>query len=506
MNINLEDSITIEEVREIALGKEHVYLDKEVDQAIVNSRARVNQLIKNGKPVYGVNTGFGIFANKKIDLEQISILNRNLILSHAVGIGDPLPDEIVRAAMFIRAVSLSKGFSGVRPEIVKTLLDMLNNQVTPIIPSKGSLGSSGDLCQLSHLALVLSKDVRDLDEESGKAKFKGQECSGKEAMAKAGIERSILSAKEGLALNNGATFTAAIAALSVSEAEYLLQIAETSAALAMEALCARADPFDHRIQLVRNQKGQIETARNILKLIKGSSYINSVDQVQDAYSIRCIPQVHGAVRDSVGYVKKVVEREINAVTDNPLIFETGEAISGGNFHGEPLGLGMDFLAVALCELGAISERRINLMLDAKFNHGLTQMLVDDSSSEGLNSGLMMPHYTAASLVLENQTLATPDSIRSLPTSAGQEDHNANAMTAARHAYEIINNLRQILSIEIYTAVRAIDLRKRQSQLSLGKGTGKIYAQIKNMIQYFSEDTLWGREIGYINDIIEQRKL
>jgi len=506
MKIIRGKKITIEDVQSIALGLDTVILDDEVTRAIKQSRKHIDKILKTGIPVYGINTGFGIFADKRIDHAQITRLNRNLIISHAVGFGDWLPEDIVRAAMFIRAITLSKGFSGIRLEIIQTILEMLNKNVVPMIPEKGSLGSSGDLCQLSHMALVLSTDEKNLAEESGFARYRNQLTSGKEAMENAGIKRVILNAKEGLALNNGATFTAAIAALVVSQAEYLMKVAEFSSALVMEALCARSDALDPRIHQVRNHKGQIETASNLFQLIKGSTLIDSKNQVQDAYSIRCIPQIHGAIRDSVDHIKEIVENEINAATDNPLIFEPGEAISGGNFHGEPLGLVMDFLSIALCELGAISERRIYRMLDETTNHGLPQMLVDEQVNAGLNSGLMMPHYTAASLVLENQTLATPDSIRSLPTSAGQEDHNANAMTAARHAFEIAGNLRQILSIELYTAVRALDLRLKRTPGRLGEGTGKIYAQIKQVIQYVPDDTLWSNEIAKINKLIEDRGL
>lgn len=506
MKIQKTKNITIEDVVKVARENESVSIDANTMKAIDKSREEVEEILRAGKPVYGVNTGFGIFANKRIDQSAIIKLNRKLILSHAVATGSPLPEEVVRAAMFIRAVTLSKGYSGIRREIIQTLIDMLNQRVVPLIPAKGSLGSSGDLCQLSNMALVISKDETDLEEDSGQAQYNGQILSGKAAMEKAGIKRVILVEKEGLALNNGATFTAAIASLSVYDAEYLLRIAEAAAALSMEALCARSEPFDERIHRARNQQGQIETAERILQLIKGSTYINSTDQVQDAYSLRCIPQVHGAIRDSVEYVRNIVEKEINAATDNPLFFGNGEAISGGNFHGEPLGLAMDFLAIALCELGAISERRINRMIDEKISNGLPQMLVTDNNNPGLNSGLMMPHYTAVSLVLENQTLATPDSIRSLPTSAGQEDHNANAMTAARHAYEVVENLRQIISIELYTAVRAIDIRSKFKTARLGEGTGKIYAQIKEVIRYFPEDTLWDREICSVNEMLKKRAL
>ncbi len=504
MKIRHEKRITIDDVNSVATEHEKVFFADEVRTAVEQSRLCVEKILQEDKPVYGVNTGFGIFANKKFSLGQIAKLNHNLIISHAVGTGQMLAEEIVRAAIFIRAVTLSKGFSGVRFEIIETLADLINKNVVPLIPEKGSLGSSGDLCQLSHMALVLTTDEKDLSEESGLAKYRNQVLSGKEAMEKAGIQRHVLTAKEGLALNNGATFTAAIASLAVYQAEYLIKVADLCAALTMEALCARSSPFDARVHQVRNHKGQIETAKSITQMINGSSLIDSQQQVQDGYSIRCIPQVHGAVKDSVEHVKQIVENEINAATDNPLIFEPGEAISGGNFHGEPLGLVMDFLGIALCELGAISERRINRLLDANTNNGLPQMLVDEEKNAGLNSGLMMPHYTAASLVLENQTLATPDAIRSLPTSAGQEDHNANAMTAARHAYEIVENLRQIISIELFTALRALELRLKRTPGILGKETGKIYTLLKQVVQYTPDDTLWYKEIEKINQLIEKR--
>ncbi len=505
MKIAHNELITIEDVALVSRGKASVILDEETKKRVQESHQRLVSILETRKPVYGINTGFGIFASKTINNCDISKLNRNLILSHSVGTGEPLDDKLVRAAMFIRAVSLSQGYSGIRLEIIQTILNMINKGVTPVVPGKGSLGSSGDLCQLSHMALVISRDEKDLEEESGNAKYDDVILPGKTAMKKAGIERIILNAKEGLALNNGATFTAAIGALSVYEAEYLLHIAEIAASLSMEALCARAEPLDDRIHQARHQTGQIISARNISELLEGSTFINSDARVQDAYSIRCAPQVHGAVRDTVQHVRRIIENEINAATDNPLIFEPYEALSGGNFHGEPLGMVMDFLAIAISELGAISERRTSRLIDEKTSYGLPPMLVVNSEDAGLNSGLMMPHYTAASLVLENQTLATPDSIRSLPTSAGQEDHNANAMTAARHAYEIIDNVRQILSIEIYTALRAIYLRKNIFDGILGTGTGKIYNKMKPMIQSKTGDTLWGIEIKKINDMIVGRE-
>lgn len=506
MIIENPHDITIDDVVKVAIHKDHLELSTNAMNAIVDSHKRILSIVGTGKPVYGVNTGFGIFADKVISLNSIEKLNRNLIISHAVGIGNPLDPRVVRAAMFIRAVTLSKGYSGVRPEIIQTLIAMLNQGVTPVIPEKGSLGSSGDLCQLSHMALVLSKDEQDLDRESGQAFFRNQVMSGKDAMTLAGIDRIILSAKEGLAINNGATFSAALGALAVYEAAYLVEVAEIATALSMEALCARSNALDERIHAVRRQLGQIETARNLKKLLRGSTFLDSLDQVQDAYSIRCAPQVIGAVRDTIAFTRTIIEREINAATDNPLIFENDEAISGGNFHGEPIGLVMDYLSIAMAELGAISERRTFRLTDKKLSQGLPPMLVDDESNAGLQSGLMLPHYTAASLVLENQSLATPDSIRSLPTSANQEDHNANAMTAARHAYEIVGNLRQILSIEIYSAIRGIELRSREKSGRLGEGTSKIASKMKEITPFINGDTLWGEEIMKVNKMLADHLL
>lgn len=506
MIIEKGTEIDIDDVARTAVLGEIIELTESAVSIIEAAHQRLIRIAGSGKPVYGINTGFGIFANRTINNAETLQLNRKLILSHAVGTGNPLDERIVRAAMFIRAVTLAKGYSGVRPVIITTLLEMLNKGVVPVIPEKGSLGSSGDLCQLSHMALVLSRDEEDLEEESGNAMYKGHVLCGKQAMRDAGINRIVLTTKEGLALNNGATFSAAIAALSVYEAEYLLHVAEIAAALSMEALCARSIVFDDRIHQARQQIGQIKTAKKIRELTNGSTFIDSLNQVQDAYSIRCMPQIVGAIRDTHTFVKSIIDREINAATDNPLIFEPEDAISGGNFHGEPVGLVSDYLSIALCELGAVSERRTYRLTDDKTNNGLPPMLVDNHQSAGLNSGLMMPQYTAASLVLENQTLATPDSIRSLPTSAGQEDHNANAMTAARHTYEIIQNLRQILSIEIYTAIRGIELRKRVSEGKLGVGTKEAYDKISQVVSYKGGDTLWGKEIQKINEMIEKRIL
>ena len=494
--------LTIDQVYAVACHGEEVGLSDQGKQQIQSSHQRLKKIIETGEPVYGINTGFGIFADRKIPKGDIARLSRNLILSHAVGTGPALSEAAVRAAMLVRANTLTKGYSGVRIAVVQTILDMLNRNVTPVVPEQGSLGSSGDLCPLSHLALVFTTDDNDRDEDSGQAFFNGQLLSGKKAMEAAEIQRIRLGAKEGLALNNGATFSAAIAALNVMDAEHLLAMAEISLSMSLEAMLGCSSAFDPRLHEIRGHQGQIEVAKNVLNIIHGSTLVDSGCRVQDAYSLRCAPQVQGAARETLSFVRKVIETEINAATDNPLIFEPQTAISGGNFHGEPIGMVMDFLGIALAEIAAISERRIFRLTDGKLNSGLPPMLVDSPEEAGLNSGLMMPQYTAASLVLENQTLASPDSVHSLPTSAEQEDHNANSMTAARHARQILENTRHVVTVELYSAARALDLRKRESpDRRMGEGTQQMYHKIRAVVPYQAGDAWWGPEIQKVKDLI-----
>ncbi|MDH5508680.1 MAG: histidine ammonia-lyase, partial [Anaerolineae bacterium] len=458
------------------------------------------------------NTGFGIFANKFISPQDTIKLNRNLILSHAVGTGPDLPDEVVRAAMVIRANTLASGNSGIRLETVNTLLEMLNRGVIPIIPSQGSLGSSGDLAPLSHLALVMTTDEKDLEAESGWAKIGGNKLSGKSAMSKARINRVILGPKEGLALTNGATFSAALAALVIHQAQILVDTADIALAMSLEALLGASAAFDNRLHQARRQNGQITVANRIRELTSGSTLLDAAGRVQDAYSLRCGPQVQGPVRDTLTFAQGIIENEINAVTDNPLLFGPDEAISGGNFHGQPIGMVMDYLKIALAELGAISERRTYHLTDEKINAGLPPMLVSNVEAAGLNSGMMMPQYTAASLVLENQNLASPDSVHSLPTSGGKEDHNANAMTAARHAWQAAQNTAHILAIEIYCAARALDLRMKSiPDAKFGNGVGSAQHAFRQVVAYQQGDAWWGPEIertrqwimdGHLNKAVE----
>jgi histidine ammonia-lyase len=364
------------------------------------------------------------------------------------------------------------------------------------------LGSSGDLIPLAHLCLVLTTDEKDRENESGQAELDGRVTTGRQAMKKAGIPRVVLGPKEGLALINGATFSAAIAALSTFDAALLLNQADCCLALSLEALQGCPAAFVPRLHEVRGHAGQKIVARHIRDLTLGSSLFTGSRRVQDSYSLRCAPQVHGAARDYYQCVRQTVEDEVNAATDNPLVFGPGEVISGGNFHGEPLAFAMDTLKMLMAEIGAISERRTFRLLDSNLNDGLPPMLVDNLESGGLNSGLMMPQYAAASLVLENQTLAQPDSVHSLPASANQEDHNANAMTAARHAMQVVTNTTRILAIEAYTAARALDLRMRIEKGSkLGRGTRVAYQQIRAAIPYQAGDIWWGPEIDEMNSLL-----
>jgi histidine ammonia-lyase len=500
-------SLTIKDVFMVAKKGEQVSLSSKAKDQIKKSQKWVEDIAKGHKPVYGINTGFGIFANKNISPEDIQTLNRNLILSHAVGTGPDLAEEIVRASILIRANTLASGHSGIRLELVESLLDMLNINITPCIPSKGSLGSSGDLAPLSHLALVLTTSGEDLEEESGWAVFQGERGRGKVMMQKANIRRHILGPKEGLAITNGATFSAGIAALAIQQAETIIETAEVALAMTLEALQGASAAFDERLHRVRRHEGQKRVAERVRELTKESTLIDSAGKVQDPYSLRCAPQVQGPARDTLEFVKGMINREINAITDNPLLFGPYEALSGGNFHGEIIAMAMDFLKIAFSELAAISERRTFNLTDSKMNSGLPAMLVDNEKSAGLNSGMMMPQYTSASLVLENKTLATPDSVHSLPTSGGQEDHNANSMIAARHAMDVMGNCAHVIGIELYCAARALDLRMRENPgYKMGVGVEKAFNKIRLKVPYQPGDAYWGDEISHIVELVNNGSL
>jgi histidine ammonia-lyase len=462
-----EEALSDDEVVDVARHGRRAGLSPKAMERVEDCQTWVDRVIDEGKlTVYGLTTGYGALAEVKIPPQDVQKLTQNMIMSHSAGVGQPLDVEIVRATMLIRANTLAKGYSGVSPEIVETLLNMLNRGVHPIVPEKGSVGASGDLAPLSHLALALSKDT-----DGGEAFYEGKWMTAKEAMDRAGLEQVELKAKDGLALNNGATMSAAIAALALHDAEILVKNAEIALAMSLEAMRGVSDAFHHHVHTARGHQGQIHCAGNVLRLVEGSELIDSSDRVQDAYSLRCAPQVIGAARDVLSFVRFVVSREINAATDNPLIFldlpaaRKNKAISAGNFHGEPVALAMDMLGMAVAEIGNISERRVFRLLDNTLSSGLPAMLVEDS---GLNNGLMMAQYTAAALVSDNKTLAHPDSVDSIPTCANQEDHVSMSTNAARHAREIVDNVEHIVGIELVCAAQALDFRRAGVEFSTGR--------------------------------------
>jgi histidine ammonia-lyase len=425
-------------------------------------------------PIYSVNTGFGSLAGRQAFQrpEQAADLSRRLIVSNASGVGRYLDPEVVRAAMLIRAVSLARGYSGVRVEVVQVLLDMLNAGVVPAVPEFGSLGASGDLIPLAHVALVASRpgDGDDIEQDSGEALLDGAVVSGLAAMRAAGIERIVLGPKEGLALTNGTSFSTAMAALAVFDAARLVRTAEVTAAMSVQALAGFGDAFLPQIHRARGQIGQIASAAHLRDLVRGSAFVDGsadADPVrqppQDAYSLRCVPQVHGAVRDTVEFATGIVEREINAATDNPLIFtdlpssRRLKAVSGGNFHGEYLAFASDFVAIAVTEVGSIAERRLFRLDDGTLNRGLPDMLVA-STDVGMDCGYMLPQYLAAALVSDCKTLAHPDSVDSIPTCANQEDHVSMANNAGRHARQVVANIEHVVGIELVMAAQALELR------------------------------------------------
>lgn len=486
------ESLRIEDVVDVARSGRAVRLDDRAAARVAECREWVDQVVERGQPVvYGVNTGFGLFANVNVDSADAALLSRNLILSHSVGVGNPLPEDVVRAAMLVRANTLALGHSGIRLETLDALIAMLNAGVHPVVPEIGSLGASGDLAPLSHLVLVLSRGEDDSSDESGLADYLGQRMSGQAAMQAAGIERVKLGAKEGLALNNGSTFSAAMAALLVADTERLIKTAEIAMVMSLEAVRGVSAAYDERLHRARHHAGQIVTAAQIRRLVTGSSLIDAGHRVQDAYSLRCTPQVVGAVRQVVAGARAMIEDEINAATDNPLLFldlpGEDKAISGGNFHGEPVAFAMDFIGIALAEVAGIAERRIFRLTDPNLNDGLPAMLVEGG---GLNSGFMLAQYTAAALVADNKVLAHPDSVDSIPTSADQEDHISNSMNAARHAWQILHNVERVVGIELVTAAQALDFRvKADRNVRLGMGTAAAYGRIRQDISHLERDRL-----------------
>ncbi len=472
-------------------------------ERILNSRKVLEEILDSGLAIYGVNTGFGALAKVRISKGEQEKLQLNMIRSHSAGVGKPLPREIVRATMLLRENTFARGNSGVRLEVLETLVEMLNKGVHPIVPEKGSVGASGDLAPLAHIALVMVGE--------GKAEYEGEILSGKDALKKAGIKPLRLRAKEAMALINGTQLMTAIAALSVHDAEKLIKTAEIAAALSLEALNGVFDAFEERVHRLRPHTGQILTARNIRRLIKGSKLILSGQEASskfgyphDPYTLRCIPQVLGAARDTISHARQIIETEINSVTDNPLVFsEDRTCVSAGNFHGQPVAVAMDMLGIAMTIIGGFSERRIARLLDEKLNRGLPPFLVPKEVKEGLNSGFMLAQYTAAALASENKVLAHPASIDSIPTSANFEDYVSMGATAARKAMDIIENTWRILAIELLCACQAADL---QGAEKLGLGTRIAYSTIRSEVPMLREDRVLSDDIEKIYGIIKIGRL
>jgi len=488
------EHLTIKDVVDVARNSRRVGLSEQAVERIRKSRDYVDSLVDKEAVVYGITTGFGKFSDVFISKEDTRALQRNLIVSHACSLGNPLTEETVRAIMLLRANALAKGFSGIRLETVNTLVEMLNKGVHPVIPEKGSLGASGDLAPLANMVLVMLGE--------GEAYYKGVGMTGKEAMEKAGIKTVELTSKEGLALINGTPVMTGIGALAVYDAEDLLKNADIIAAMTLEALKGITTAFDRKVHEVRGQKGQMAAARNMLRIVSGSELTTTQGQirVQDAYTLRCIPQIHGASRDAVQYVKEKVSIELNAATDNPLVFaDDDQVISGGNFHGQPIALAMDFLGIAVSELANVSERRLERLVNPQLND-LPAFL---TRKGGLNSGFMITQYAAASIVSENKILAHPASVDSIPSSANQEDHVSMGTTAARKARVILDNVQKVLGIEAFAASQAISFR---GDVRLGKGTSEAYKLIRKEIAPVEEDRIMYTDMNKLDEMVKSEAL
>ncbi len=486
--------LTVEQIIAVCRGYAEVVLSDESREKILASRQVVDSLVEEKKVVYGITTGFGKFSDVVISQDECKLLQKNLIITHAVGAGDPFSEDIARGIILLRVNNLSNGFSGIRLETIETMIAMLNKRVTPFVPEKGSLGASGDLAPLSHMVLPMIG--------LGMAWYEGELLPGAEAMKRAGIPVIELSAKEGLALNNGTQAMTSVGAHALYDAIALLKTADIAAALSFEAQNGVVDALDPRVHQVRPHAGQMATARNLLKLLEDSKNTTRQGEirVQDAYSMRCCPQVHGASKDAVNYVADRVAIEINSVTDNPLIFREDRAgISGGNFHGQPMALSFDFLKIAESEIADISERRIERLVNPAYS-GLPAFLTPNG---GVNSGFMIVQYSAAALVSENKVLAHPASVDSIPSSAGQEDHVSMGTIAARQSLEIGRNVRRVLAMELMVACQGIDMRGNKG---LGKGTQAAYDLVRKGCPRLEEDREMYDDINYCEKIIEDRSL
>jgi histidine ammonia-lyase len=479
------EPLTVEDVVDVARGQARALLGPDVGARMEESRRVVTTAVESDNVVYGVTTGFGALADTSVGHDALNQMQVALVRSHAAGVGDPLPDEHVRALLLLRARTLAAGYSGVRVDLPQRLLDLLDRGLLPVVPARGSVGASGDLAQLAHLALPLLGEGRLRDE--GSADLTGRPAA--ELLEETGLTPLTLGPKEGLALLNGTEPMQALLALSVADAELLVRVADIACALSVECLLGTDRTYDERVQALRPHPGQLASAANLRALLAGSpllaSHRESRHAVQDAYCLRCAPQVHGAVRDVLAHVRRVIEVELGAVVDNPVVID-GEVMTSGNFHGEPLAFAADMLAIALAELASIAERRVDRMLDPAFSRGLPPFLAPDA---GANSGYMLAQYTAAAIVSENKVLTHPASVDTIPTSGNQEDHVSMGWGAVRKLREVVAGVRSVLGVELVCAAQGIDLRSDIA--SAGAATAAVHARLRAAIPRMDVD----REVG-----------
>src|ERR1700736_1067783 len=478
-------NLSLARIADLVDSGSRITLSKEALTRVKQSRQLVEKLAAGDQPLYGINTGFGVLARQRIPAQDLEKLQENLILSHAVGVGDPVPVEIVRLMLLLKAHGLAVGLSGARSSVIDYLLRFYNEHITPVVFTKGSLGASGDLAPLAHMTLALLG--------FGDVVAKGEKESAAKAMRQLRLQPLRLKAKEGLALINGTQFMAAYAVHCLLRIQRLIVTADLAAAMTLESIRGSAAPFDQRIARARPHRGQSAVAARMRQLLQGSeilpSHINC-QKVQDPYSIRCVPQVHGAVQDAFEHARRVTETEINSATDNPLVFPEGDIVSGGNFHGEPIAFVLDYLAIAVAELASISERRLYLLLggDTLGDIKLPKLLMHDT---GLNSGFMLPQYTAAALVSENKIFAHPASVDSIPSSLGQEDHVSMGATSATKLLEVVNNSETVLAIEMMSAAQALDFIH---PLKAGRGVEAAHAELRKQISFAESDRLFHHDI------------
>lgn len=494
-------SLTLDKIELFLEKNPIVELSSEAKKRVIKSRQLIDEWVEKGKTIYGVTTGFGGFSSVSIPVKDIEKLQENLIVSHTAGVGENLPPFIVKLMMLLRVNALASGYSGIRLETLQLLIDMINHNIIPVIPSQGSVGASGDLAPLSHLVLAMigKGNVQIIENVLNNKSINEKVISSQRALKKFGLNPVKLTAKEGLALINGTQMMTAYGAYICIQAKKLIKLADISGALSHEALRATDRAFDPRVHKLRPYPGQIDSAKNILALIKKSeirdSHLQDDPRVQDSYSIRCIPQVHGASRDAINYVCSRIEIELNSVNDNPIIFpEDKDYISGGNFHGQPLALPLDFMAIALSELADISERRID-----RLTNGSSEKLPKFLAMEGgLNSGYMIAQYTAAALVSENKVLSHPASVDSIPTSASKEDLNSMGSISARKCYQVLKNVQNVLAIEILLACQGIDFLK---PLRCGTGTNAAYQVVRKNIPFLKRDRLLKKDLDKILKLV-----